>query len=263
MPSYRLIDIRRSIFRAEVNHLRERENRSVPRYFLAPPLAAAVDGKPVSLVDLSVNGARLELSGNLDAGSQVNLQVEAPHGRISAEVIVLWCQIDELRLDGRDDRYLGGVVFREKQPAMESLLEDLTASDAAVLIEDFRSEDRYTITAPLTGSFGDASPVSILDLSFHGGRLSSRLKIATGTAAPLRFQVDAQTGPIEVTAKVMWSAPISGGTGFAAGLNIANSENALRPVIHRLCTRGEARIDALSLRRKFDAIRNSRVRVPA
>ncbi|MGZ4808605.1 MAG: PilZ domain-containing protein [Thermoanaerobaculia bacterium] len=240
--------------------MRERENRSVARYFLAPPLAGAVDGKPVSLVDLSMKGARLELSSELHAGSQINLQVEAPTGRLKAEATVLWCQIDELRLDGSDDRYLSGVVFREQQPAMESLLEDLTGSGAAVLIEDFRCEDRYTITSPMTGSFGDVAPVSILDLSFHGGRLSVRSKIASGTSGPLRFQVDEKTGPIEVMAKVMWSAPSPDGVGFAAGLNIAGREDQLRTIIHRLCTRGEACIDALSLRRKFDAMRS---RVPA
>jgi len=231
----------------------------VARYFLAPPLAGAVDGKPVSLVDLSTKGARLELSGGLVPGTQVHLQVGMPHGRIIVEGTVLWCQIDELLLDGREDRYLGGLMFREQQPAIAALLEELMATDAAVLIEDFRCEDRYTMTAPLTGSFGDVAPVSIVDLSLHGGRLSMRSKIESGSTGSLRFQVDEETGPIDVRAKVVWSAGAPGGAGFAAGLSIDKSEDQLRKVVHRLCARGEARIDALSLRRKFDAVRNNRV----
>ena len=239
--------------------MRERQSRSVARYFLAPPLAGAVDGKPVSLVDLSIKGARVELAGDLTAGTPVHLQITTPHGKIGAEGTVLWCQIDELRLDGSEDRYLGGLVFRGQQPEIASLLEELTAVDAAVLIEDFRCEDRYTITAPLTGSFGDFAPVSIVDLSLHGGRLSVRSKIKSGTSGPLRFQVDEQTGPMDLLTKVVWSAPAPDGIGFQAGLNIEKNEDQLRTVIHRLCSRGEARIDALSLRRKFDALRNSRV----
>jgi hypothetical protein len=223
-------------------------------------MAAAVDGKPVSLVDLSTKGARLELSGVLNPGTQVHLQVGTPHGKLSVEGTVLWCQIDELLLDGSEDRYLGGLMFREQQPAIAALLEELTAADAAVLIEDFRCEDRYTMTAPLTGSFGDVvAPVSIVDLSLHGGRLSMHSKIESGTTGSLRFQVDEETGPIDVFAKVVWSARAHDSIGYSAGLNIEKSEDPLRMAVQRLCARGEARIDGLSLRRKFDAVRKTRV----
>jgi len=237
--------------------LREHENRSVPRYFLVPPLQGAADGKPVSVVDLSPKGARLELSGPLGPGTETHLKISTAHGSIDVDATILWCQIDELRLDGSDDRYLGGVVFAERQPAIESLISDLSASGAAVLIEDFRSEDRFTITAPLTGTFGEVAPVSIVDISSHGARITVRSRMAAGTGGPLRFQVDAQTGPIDVFARAVWCSPAPDGNGYAAGLNIEGNEAQLRTAIHRLCTRGEARIDVLSLRRKFDAMRRT------
>jgi hypothetical protein len=212
------------------------------------------------LVDLSRKGARLDLSGPLRLGTLVHLQISAPHGTIAADATVLWSQIDELHLDGSDDRYLGGVLFNGSQPAVESVIEELTASGAAILIEDFRSEDRYTISAPLTGSFAEAAPVSIVDISLHGARLNVRSRLAPGTAGLLRFQVDEQTGPIDASACVVWSAPSPDGEGYATGLRLEGSEAPLRPAIHRLCMRGEAQIDVLSLRRKFDAMRN---RVPA
>ena len=237
--------------------MRDIENRAVARYFLTQPVAGVADGKPVWVVDVSTKGARLELSGPLQQGSTIHLEMTTPHGTIDCDATVLWCQIDQLRLDGTDDRYLAGVVYIEQHPALESIIAELVASGNAVLIEDFRTEDRYTITAPLTGSFGDSAPVSIIDLSMHGARIRLRSKIASGGGGPLRFQVDELTGPIDVFARTMWCAPAPDGIGFAAGLKIDAEETQLRPAIHRLCTRGEARIDTLSLRRKFDAMRKS------
>lgn len=237
--------------------LRDFDNRVVARYFLIQPLAATADGKPVSIVDVSVKGARLELAGAVHQGGMIHLTFSTSFGSIDADATVLWCQIDELRLDGSDDRYLAGVVFTEQHPAMESIIEQLMASDLAVLIEDFRSEDRYTITAPLTGSFGEAAPVSIIDLSMHGARIRVRSKLQTGAGAALRFQVDEPTGPIDVFARTMWCGPAPDGIGFTAGLRIESNDGQLRPAIHRLCMRGEARIDTLSLRRKFDAMRRT------
>jgi len=235
----------------------ERDNRTVARYFLVPSLSGAMDGKPMSVVDLSPKGARLELTGGMNSGTPVELQIDTAFGAIDVEATLLWCQIDELRLDGGDDRYLAGVVFREQQPAIESLIFDLTSAGAAVLIEDLRGEDRYTIMAPLTGGFGDIAPASIVDLSLHGARIQVRSRLVTGAGGSLRFQVDEQTGPTDVFARVMWCAPSPDG-GFVAGVKVDANEALLRTAIHRLCVRGEARIDVLSLRRKFDSMRQRR-----
>lgn len=235
--------------------MRDHEKRSVPRYFLVQQLAGAADEKPVTLVDISQKGARLELSGPLRPGSALRLQVPTAFGEIDNDATVLWCQIDDLRLDGGDDRYLAGVVFVEHHPAIETIVGGLVEAGAAVLIEDFRSEDRYTITAPLTGSFGDTAPVSIIDLSPHGARLQLRSRVLAGGGGALRFQVDEATGPIDVLARTMWCAPSADGVGYTAGLKVERTEEQLRTAIERLCTRGEARIDTFSLRRKFDAIR--------
>ena len=236
--------------------LRVHEHRTVPRYFLTQPVGGTADGKPATLVDMSSKGVRLELSGPFTPGSTLHLDIVTPSGEIDGDATVLWCQIDELRLDGGDDRYLAGLVFVEQHPEIESIIDGLVNGGAAVLIEDFRSEDRYTITAPLTGSFGDMAPVSIIDLSPHGARVKLRSRISSGTGGALRFQVDAPTGPIDVLARTMWCAPSLEG-GFTAGLKIEKTEEQIRTAIHRLCTRGEAQIDTLSLRRKFDAMRKS------
>jgi hypothetical protein len=243
--------------------LPQHENRSVARYFLTQPVFGTADGMPVTLVDLSLKGARLELSQAIAPGSGIHLRVQSPYGGLDTDATILWAQIDQLQFDGSDDRYLAGILFTQREPAAESMIANLITDEAAVLIEDFRSEDRYTITAPLTGSFGDAAPVSIVDLSMHGARIEVRTRVAASTGGPLRFQVDEETGPIDVFARSAWCAPAENGPGFIVGLRIENGEDDLRRGIHRLCTRSEARIDALSLRRKFDAMRNAQPLRPA
>jgi hypothetical protein len=69
----------------------------------------------------------------------------------------------------------------------------------------------------------------------------------------LRFQVDHENGPTDVYAKVVWSAAIGGAE--QAGLLVNGKDEVMRRAIHRLCIRGEGRIDLDSLKRKFDAMR--------
>jgi hypothetical protein len=61
---------------------------------------------------------------------------------------------------------------------------------------------------------------------------------------------------VEVLGTVAWCLG-STTSGFEAGLKIDGEEERLRAAIHRLCMRDEARIDLHSLRRKFDALRQS------
>src|SRR5439155_4978494 len=122
-------------------------------------------------------------------------------------------------------------------------------------IEDLRSADRYRICTPMTGVFGILQ-IGVQDLSIRGGRISLPYFIRVGTVSPLAFQVDAAGGPVEVLATVVWCLG-SSASGFEAGLKIDGEEERLRGAIHRLCMRDEARIDLHSLRRKFDALRQS------
>ena len=107
----------------------------------------------------------------------------------------------------------------------------------------------------MTGIFGILQ-IGVQDLSVRGARISLPYFIRVGTVTPFAFQVDAEGGPIEVLGTVAWCIGTAA-TGFEAGLRIDNEEDRLRAAIHRLCMRDEARIDLHSLRRKFDALRQS------
>lgn len=228
--------------------------RSVARYFLNPVLPAVVNNLSARLIDLSIKGARVELAEPMEPGTNVVLMIGAPGGGVTVSGTLLWCEIDSLLVDTTQDRYLSGISFTHTSTAVDELLDRLCGSDRAVRIEDFRSYDRYRVTAPLTGSFGEFAPVSLLDLSVRGARIAFDGKITPHSSGRLRFQVDDETGPVDVQSRVMWTTPAIAG-GEQAGLLIESQGETLRRAIHRLCVRGEARIDLDSLRRKFDQLR--------
>jgi PilZ domain-containing protein len=228
--------------------------RTVPRYFLLPPLHARFGDHTVSVVDLSLKGARIEVPQPLPLGARFQLSIETHRGAIELAATVLWSEIDELSLTEGPDRYLAGMVFDDSSAVIGELIERLLKSNLAIPIEDARSSDRFRITAQLTGTFGEVAPVGVIDLSVRGARIALPQFIRFGTNSPLRFQVDGETGLVDVDATVMWCLGASH-EGFEAGLKIDGHEERLRIAIHRLCMRDEARIDLHSLRRRFDAMR--------
>lgn len=228
--------------------------RTVPRYFLLPPLHAQFADHSVSVVDLSLKGARIEIAKPLPLGARLQFSIETHRGAIHLAATVLWCEIDELSLGSGPDRYLAGMVFDQSSGLIGGLIERLLKGNLAIPIEDARSADRFRITAQMTGTFGAIAPVGVMDLSIRGARVALPNFVRFGTTAPLRFQVDGETGLVDVDATVMWCLGASG-EGFEAGLKIDGQEERLRIAIHRLCMRDEARIDLHSLRRRFDAMR--------
>lgn len=226
--------------------------RAVPRYFLLQPLDAESEGQEVRIVDLSTKGARLEVSRSLAPGSALSLVVDT----LRLDGTVLWCQIDTLSFKGEADRYLVGLVFSQAPAGIDEFIEELKGSGSAIQIVDTRSAERYRLMAPLTGTFGDFAPVSIVDLSAHGARISSPISLEDGVAAVLRFQVDRESGPMSLTGRVVWCRSAGGGSrDYLIGLEIGGEEPKLRAIIDHLCSRDEARIDLHALKRKFDALR--------
>ena len=235
------------------------ELRTVPRYFLSPSLPALADDKLIRLVDLSVKGARLEVEERYESGREIVLVIVTDRGNMKVKAKVLWCEIDSLRLEEEADRYLAGVSFAHALSNIDVLLDELCANGLAIRIEDSRSHDRYRINVPLTATFGDYAPVSLSDLSVRGAKIALNSEIENGTDGQLKFQVDDELGMVTVHGRVVWAAPsISGG--YYAGLHISGHDDILRQAIHRLCLRGEARIDLDTLRRKFDQLRAESVR---
>jgi len=229
--------------------------RSFPRYFLIPPLFATAGAESVRVIDLSLKGARLELNAPLRAGSRHRLLIMTTDGVVDEQVTVLWSQIDDLCVDNGIDRYITGVEFDGHPTSVGELIDRLLSSHNALPIEDARTADRYRISTPMTGIFGILQ-IGIVDLSIRGAKIALPYFIRVGTVSPFAFQVDSDGGPVEVLGTVAWCLGTSA-SGFEAGLRIDGEDEKLRAAIHRLCMRDEARIDLHSLRRKFDALRQS------
>ncbi|HLJ75555.1 MAG TPA: PilZ domain-containing protein [Thermoanaerobaculia bacterium] len=235
--------------------------RSYPRYFLIPPLYATTGAESVRIIDLSLKGARLELNAPLRVGSRHRMVIMTTDGVVDEHVTVLWSQIDDLAVGNGPDRYMAGVEFDTQPEPVGELIERLLVSHNALPIEDARTADRYRVSVAMTGIFGILQ-IGVLDLSTRGARISLPYFIRVGTVSPFAFQVDAESGPIEVLGTVAWCLGTAA-TGFEAGLRIENEEGRLRTAIHRLCMRDEVRIDLHSLRRKFDALRQTARDLPA
>jgi hypothetical protein len=225
--------------------------RTAPRYFVMTALPAAVGPAEANIVDLSVRGARVQLTQSFNIGTQVQFTLKTERGTISTQATVSWCRMAALALDDTEcDRYLCGIMFDQEQPAVTKVIDDLLAAEMAMRIEDARSTERYEITKELRGSFGMQSSVRILDLSIRGARIASDRPVPVGTAAALRFSVNKKH--IDLYAEMVWCKPAQERSGFECGLRIEGVESLLRQVIAQLCTHNQARIDLNSMRRKFD-----------
>ena len=128
----------------------ERDLRTVPRYFLSPALNGSIDGNPAAIVDLSTKGARVQIVHPLEPGKSYYLIVSSD---ITVEVTALWSELDSLRMDMVHDTYLSDLAFARPSRVVGELLDELVGRGVALRIEDYRSYDRYRLTAPITGSF--------------------------------------------------------------------------------------------------------------
>jgi hypothetical protein len=203
-------------------------------------------------VDLSAKGARLEVVEPFEPGEPVYIVIAAKSNEITVPGTILWCELESMLVDSIHDCYIVGVAFDHPSGSVTTLIDHLLDQGGAIRIEDFRNFDRYRLVTPLSGSFGDVSPVSMLDISIRGARILSPQTFGVGVGEPLRFQAE---GDVTVVARVMWSAPSNVPEMYNTGLLITGQDEIMRAAIHRLCMKGDARIDLDSLKRKFDGLR--------
>ena len=231
--------------------------RTVPRFFIMTALPAILGEAEANVVDLSVRGARVQLTKPFAIGAALQFTLRTEIATVSTRVTVSWCRMAALALDDSEcDRYLCGVMFDQEQPAVMNIVDGLLSREMAMRIEDARGNERYEITTQLTGTFGMQSPVRILDLSITGARISTDRPVPVGTAAALRFRVDRKH--IDVYAEMVWCRQSERRNGYECGVRIQGEESLMRHVIAQLCTHNHARIDLNSLRRKFDPMQRDK-----
>lgn len=230
-----------------------RELRTAPRYFLDEPLPAMLDSLSAEVIDISVKGARLQLTDQVAKGSNLPFTINAGGVALVISSTVLWCDLGAFSLsDDESDRYLCGIAFEQPVSMIGHLIEDLIASDAATVIEECRNNERYRVTAPLTASFAGVKGARVLDLSIRGARLALPAGMKMGTTATLRFHFNGRETPVDLDATVVWSRAAERKGRFEAGLRIEGDEDWLRTVIDELSLRNGVEVERNSLDRKFD-----------
>lgn len=232
-----------------------RDLRTVPRFFLNPPIPAFANNHAARVIDLSVKGTRLELVERLQPGENVFVVIHWRQHEVTMPATVLWCELESMLVDMVHDRYIAGLSFDRRSGGVDELVNDLLAREAAMIIEDFRNFDRYRLITTLGGSFGDLSPVSVADLSLRGARIITSEPIGVGVRDSLRFYIDETIGSLDVVGRVKWSTKSNVPRMYNTGLLISGHDEAMRAAINSLSMRGDARIDIDSLRRKFDRMR--------
>jgi hypothetical protein len=228
--------------------------RKHPRFYLPSWLPASIGDLHGEVVDLSMGGARIQLTEPLRMGVTVSFRLTTPGGMMSASATVKWCQLSTLSFDTEQpDLYFAGLVFDDDVLAIGTFLDALIAANRAVAIVEARKAERYYITSPIYATYSDAFDARMIDLSVRGARIGTADPISVGTSVPFRFRIT--NGPtIEVRGTVVWCEPWDYRKGFDVGLSIGGVEPLLRAAITQLCTRAHARVDANSLGRKFDAL---------
>ncbi len=231
------------------------EKRTAPRYFVTSSLAGKVDGFDVDVVDISVQGARLETTQSLASGSPVTFSLQCSGAQVIIRATVQWCELAAMALhDEESDRYLCGLAFERPVPVIGHLVGDLLASRDALAMEETRRSERYRVISQLAASFGASAGARLLDVSVNGARIATGSLLEVGISAPLQFRILGAEEPVDVPATVVWSRGAERKGRFESGLRIEGQEDWLRSVIDELSQRNSAVLEHGSLRRKFDPI---------
>ena len=230
-----------------------RELRMAPRYFLDKPLPAMLDEHAAEVVDISVKGARLQLTRSVAKGSIVSFTVQTGGVSLVISATVLWCDLGAFSLsDEESDRYLCGIAFENPVSMIGHLIEDLLSQDSATVIEECRNNDRYRVTAQLTASYAGIKGARVLDLSIRGARLATPTVLEVGTRSVLRFHFNGRETPVDLEATVVWARAAQRKGRYEAGLRIDGDEDWLRTVIDELTLRNGVEVESRTLDRKFD-----------
>lgn len=229
------------------------EKRTAPRYFVMASLPGQLDGRDVEVVDISMKGARVQVTEAVGIGATMRFTLKCSGAAVVIPVTVQWCELAALSLhDGEEDRFFCGLEFERPVPVVRHLVEDMLAAHDVTAIEDQRRAERYRITSQLTASFGELKSARVLDVSVSGARIGTDSPLTPGETKALCFRITGGDTPVDVPATVVWSKPAERKGRFEAGLRIDGVEDWLRAVIDELALRDSVVVDHGSLRRKFD-----------
>src|SRR5688572_13267614 len=96
-----------------------------------------------------------------------------------------------------------------------------------------RRADRFVFRDPIPCSITLSGAAELLDLSLAGARVRTSTTLPVGAWGLLIFSIDGVR--VEVSARVVWSNPISDSDGSDSGVEFVQLPLALEPALLRLC----------------------------
>jgi hypothetical protein len=232
-----------------------RSLRSAERYLIAPPLGATFGVTPVSICDISIQGARFRHETKLEAGAKAVLKVimQGVPQPIALEALVIWSQPDA----AARGVYLSGARLYGPTDVIGSLLTTLHASKRSQRIEELRATDRFLTVPAIEGVFGGVF-IRIDDLSARGAGVATDEYLEPGRIEKLSFRVPASDLQVLATARVIWSKlkSVSGeAKRYQSGMAIEEKREQLRLAIGQLSQINRAVLDTKSLSLKLKILR--------
>lgn len=236
-------------------HQAARSLRTAERYLITPPLGAVFGPSPVSICDISIQGARFRHEKKLETGAKAVLKV-AMQGLpqpIALEAMIIWSQPDA----SAHGAYLSGARMYGPTDVIGSLLTDLHASKRSHRIEELRATDRFFIVPAIEGLLGRV-PLQIDDLSARGARVSTNDHLPPGLVEKLSFRAPGSDLEIVASTRVVWSKlkSVSGeARRFHSGMAVDEKPEQLRLAIGQLSQINRALLDTKSLGLKLKILR--------
>lgn len=230
-----------------------RNLRTAERFLIEPPLSGHFGSSVVSVCDISAKGARFRHGNPLEMGqkSVLKLAVDGRPAPVSIEAVVIWSKVESVT----SGRFVSGVRTYVAAELFDVMMKALNAAKRTSRIEELRSADRFYVAPMLNAEF-NGQPVRIEDLSARGARIETANDVPVGTSSTLHFHVPDASAPVDVNAKVIWSAVKSvEPKRYRSGMMVTEKPEQMRLAIGQLGETNRASLDTHSLGLKLRIIR--------
>lgn len=166
------------------------ERRAVPRIEVPQPVAAKVKAAlPARVLDISSQGAQLEVATSLRPLTSCDLRIALPDGEVTIRSIVRRCKAWGFGLDEKEQRvllYRAGLQFAEVPPEVLARLSATFLYQAPPAVEEALEESEPIELPILTDASGDTRRAPVdgpVKIKFDTGVFNAMMREAARRSA--------------------------------------------------------------------------------